>query len=184
MVFVYLDTCVWISRLISTDQKHNVARSLFEDARREKSIILVSHHVLSEIFDVLKSKLVTTPRVRANPKAQELENIVKRKYRTFSVSLLRLPNVRIKNPNNPSGKIFRNCFSLLFRYLGNVKQKNYCPICKRAYDFIECDSVYEKDVLHALIAWNLNCDRFVTFDKDFKQLENEGSLAPMKIEVL
>jgi predicted nucleic acid-binding protein len=184
MVFVYLDTCVWLSALIRAHPKHNIAWSLFEEARRGDSIILVSHHVLSEIVDVLKRKLVIKQSVRDNPSIQELEKLVKSKYRTFSLTLLQLPNVRIKNPNTTTHKIFRNCFSLLFRYFGDINQENKCPICGNTYDFIECDSVYEKDVLHALLAWNLNSDRFVTFDKDFEQLKNEASLTPMSIEVM
>jgi predicted nucleic acid-binding protein len=184
MVFVYLDTCVWLSALIRTHPKHNIARSLLDESRRGDSIILVSHHVLSEILDVLKRKLVTDRRIRDNPSIQELENLVKTKYRTFSLTLLQLPNIRIKNPNTPTHRIFRDCFSLLFRYYGNVNQKNKCPICDNTYDFIECDTVYEKDVLHAILAWSLNSDRFVTFDTDFEQLKNEETLAPMSIEVL
>ena len=184
MVFAYLDTCVWLSALISQDSKHSTALSVFERARRGIYTILVTHHVLSEIFDVLKNKLVTHSTVRANPSAQTLEALVKRKYRNFSNNLLQLANTRIKNPNVSTHRVLRPGFSLLYKYFGDVVQQTTCPICGGHYSFIDCDTIFEPDALHALLAWNLNCDLFITFDKDFEQLKNESSLSPMTIQIL
>lgn len=184
MVFAYLDTCVWLSALISQDSKHSTALSVFENARRGNYTILVSHHILSEILDVLKSKLVTHSTVRRNPSGQTLEALVKRKYRDFSNTLLQLANVRIKNPNVSTHRVLRPGFSLLYKYFGDVVQYTTCPICRGHYNFIDCESLFEPDALHVLLAWNLNCDLFITFDKDFEQLENESSLSPMTIQIL
>jgi hypothetical protein len=166
------------------DPKHDVAVSVLDNARQSRYTILVTHHVLSEILDVLKNKLVTHQRVRIHPSTQTLEGLVKGKFKEFSVRLLGLTNVRIKNPHVSTHEVLRPSFSLLYKYFGMIKQDSECPICGSQYDFIKCDTVYEDDALHALLAWNLNCDLFITFDKDFLQLKNEGSLSPMTIQVL
>lgn len=184
MVFAYLDTCVWLSAFIEKDPKHSTAIAVLDGARNGKYTILVSHHVLCEILDALKDKLVTHQKVRNNPSTETLEQFVKEKYRELSVTLLSLTNVRIKNPNVASHQVFRSSFSLLYNYFGGIKQDNKCPICKNFYNFIDCDTVYEKDVIHALLAWNLNCDTFITFDNDFRQLVGEETLSPMTIDVL
>ena len=184
MVFAYFDTCVWLSALISKDSKHATALSVFDEAKDGNYTILVSHHVLCEILDVLKDKLVTHQKVRVSPSRETLEQLVKEKYQEFSAMLLSLTNVRIKNPNASTHQILRPCFSLLYKYFGSVVQDNKCPVCGASYNFIDCDTVYEKDILHALLAWNLNCDIFVTFDNDFRPLASEESLTPMTIRVL
>lgn len=183
MVFVYLDTCVWLSALISRDPKHKTAISILERARAGTYTILVTHHVLNEIFDVLKKKLVTHQSVRNNPTAETLEALVKQKYREFCSELLQLPNIRIKNPNVSTHQVLRPSFSLLYRYLGDVKQHDECPICCNPYDYLECDTIFERDALHVFLAWNLNCDLFVTFDADFEQIRNDTALVPMNIQV-
>lgn len=184
MVFAYLDTCVWLSALISDDPKHSTAISVFNEAKKGNYTILVSHHVLCEIFDVLKDKLVTHQKVRDSPSRETLEQLVKEKYKEFSFRLLSLTNVRIRNPNASTHQVLRPTFSLLYNYLGSVVQNNRCPICGAFYSYIGCDTVYESDVMHALLAWNLNCDIFITFDTDFRPLISEDSLSPMRIKVL
>jgi len=184
MVFAYLDTCVWLSALISGDSNHQTALSVFNDAKQGKYTILVTHHVLCEVLDVLKEKLVTHHKVRTKPSTQVLEELVKEKFGEFSARLLRSINVRIKNPYASAHQISYPTFSLLWKYFGTIAHDNTCPICRNPYNFIKCDTVCESDLLHALLAWNLNCDLFITFDNDFRQLQNESSLLPMIIQVL
>ena len=179
MVFAYFDTCVWLSALLSRDVNHDKAIELFRQVRAGQYVVIVSHHILNEIIDFLKKQAAI--RTKDEQRAVEL---TKRKYREFSNTLLRMPNVRIKNPHTPTHDILRPSFSLLFKYLKGILHLDKCPICQRDFEYVEPDTIFEGDALHVLLAWNLNCDVFITFDKDFKNLEKEPRLSPMKIKVI
>jgi predicted nucleic acid-binding protein len=184
MSLVYLDTCVWLSALNSKHSKHALALEILDKAKKVIYTVFVTHHILAEILDVLKDQMVISKNVRNSPSKQLLEQLVKDKYKSFIKTLLSLVNVRIINPNASTNRVFRPSFSLLYRYFGQIVFDNKCPICKGKYNFIDVDTIYEKDALHALMAWNLNCNIFITFDDDFKQLTREKSLLPMSIQVL
>jgi predicted nucleic acid-binding protein len=183
MVLAYLDTCVWLSALYKRHPKHNIALSIFNEARKGNYTIFVTHHVLSEVFDVLKKKMVTSQKVRSTLSASTLEKLVKAKYAEFGKTILALTSVRFRNPYASTNQVFYPSFVLLNKYFGKIKQENKCPICDNTYKYIECDTIYEGDALHVLLAFSLNCDVFITFDDDFTQLVGESSLAPMAIKV-
>lgn len=179
MVFAYFDTCIWLSAFFSKDTNHKKAVELFQQVEKGQYALLVTHHVLVEIFDVLKKQAAV-----ATKNQQGTEKLTRQMYRKLSKTLLKLKNVRIKNPHVQTHDVFRPSFSLLYKYLGRIAVTNKCPICSSTFNFVSLDTIFEGDALHVLLAWNLNCDIFITFDKDFKQLEKEPSLSPMKIEVL
>lgn len=179
MIFAYLDTCIWLSAFFKRDVNHKKAIEIFRKARNDQYVILITHHVMNEILDVLKTKVAVKTRNEA-----AAEKLVRKKYTEFSTSLLKLRNVRIKNPNASTHQVFRSSFSLLFKYLKGIAQSNTCPICRNPFNYVESDTIFRDDALHVLIAWHLNCDKFLTFDQDFERLENENSLLPMQIEVL
>lgn len=184
MVFAYFDSCIWLSALIRKDSKHHIAVSLFEQVRKGNYIVMVSHFVLSEILVTMKEKLITHHDVRTNPVIEVLESLTKQKYSEFSSTLLKLPNVTLKDPNAMSYQILKPSFDLLFQYFGTIIQENECPICRDPYNFLGVDGIRESDALHALLALHLNCDFFFTFDKDFLPLVNDSTISPMKIKVL
>jgi predicted nucleic acid-binding protein len=179
MVFAYFDTCVWLSAFSSKDLNHDKAVKLFERVKEGQYVVLVSHHVLNEILDVLKKRAVITAR-----EEQKAEELTREKYREFSRVLLTLINVRIKNPYVSTHQVLRRSFSLLCRYMKGISHSDTCPICGTEYNYVNSDTIFEGDALHVLIAWNLNCDIFFTFDKDFKQLIDDNSLRPMQVKIL
>jgi len=179
MVFAYLDTCVWLSAFLTNDVNHEKAIEIFQQVKNGKYIVIITHHVLNEIVDVLKREAVIT--VKDEIRAEQL---TKEKYRSLSKVLLSLPNVLIKNPNVPTHNVLRPSFSLLFKYVKGMSRLSKCPICHTNFDYVEPETIFRDDALHAMLAWALNCDIFITFDKDFKKLLNEPLLKPMKIEVL
>jgi predicted nucleic acid-binding protein len=184
MVFAYFDSCIWLSALIRRDSKHPIALSLFEQVKKGNYTILVNHYVLSEILETMKEKLVTHHDVRTNPVIQVLETLTKEKYREFSNTLLKLTNVKLKDPNVMSYQILKPSFDLLFKYFGSIVEEDTCPICRNPKNFIGVDGICESDALHALLALHLNCDIFFTFDKDFLPLINDSIISPMQIKVL
>lgn len=184
MVFAYFDTCIWLSALIRRDSKHRTAVSLFEQVKNGKYTLLVGHHVLSEILETMKEKLVTHHEVRTNPVIQTLEGITKEKYTEFASTLLALTNVKLKDPNTLASQVLNPSFALLFKHFGSIIQETECPICGTAYTFLGVDGICESDALHVLLAWHLNCDFFFTFDKDFLEIAQDSTISPMKIVVL
>jgi hypothetical protein len=132
----------------------------------------------------MKEKLVMHHDVRTNPIVQALESLTKQKYGEFSSTLLALTNVKLKDPNASAYQILNPSFALLFKYFGSLIQENECPVCRMPYNFLGVNGVCESDALHVLLAWHLNCDVFFTFDKDFLELVNDSTVAPMKIRVL
>jgi predicted nucleic acid-binding protein len=179
MVFAYFDTCVWISAFFSKNSNHAKAVEIFEKVKNGDYIVIVTHHILNETLDVLKREAIISTKDEA-----KAEVLTKNEYQKFSKVLLRLPNVIIKNPNVSTQHVFRPSFSLLFKYVKGMSSSGSCPICHGAFNFVESDTIYEGDALHAMLAWALNCDVFVTFDKDFMKLVKEPLLSPMKIDVL
>jgi len=179
MVLAYFDTCVWLSAFFTHDLNHKKALDIFEKVKTDNYTVIVSHHILNEILDVLKREavIVTKDEVKA-------EALTKQTYGRFSQALLRLPNVLIKNPNVSTHNVLRPSFSLLFKYLKGISISNNCPICQGDFTFVESDTIFKDDALHAMLAWALNCDVFLTFDKDFVKLINEPLLNPMRIDVL
>jgi len=178
MVFVYFDTCVWISAFLSRDINHPKAVAAFEKVKHGDYTVLVTHHVLSEILDFLKKEAVVS--LKDERKA---ELLTREGYAKFSIRLLRMPNVVMKNPNAPIRDIFHRSFLLLFKYLRGMLRRDDCPVCHSAFSFVQPDTIFLSDALHATLAWALNCDLFLTFDKDFSKLANEHLLSPMKIDV-
>jgi predicted nucleic acid-binding protein len=178
-MLAYFDTCVWLSAFFSNDVNHGKAVDLFKHVKDGKYMVVVTHHILNEILDFLKNETVikTDDEVRA-------EQLTRAIYNEFSQTLLSLPNVLIKNPNVPTHNVFRPSFSLLYRYLRGISRLNNCPICHTKFEYRAPDTIFRDDALHAMLAWALNCDVFITFDKDFGKLLNEPLLQPMKIEVL
>lgn len=178
MMLAYFDTCVWLSAFFTDDVNHGKATALFQQVKDGKYMVVVTHHVLNEIIDILKAKAV----VKTNDEALA-EQLTRTIYKDFSRILLSLPNVRIKNPNVPTYNVFRSSFSLLYKYLRGISRSSNCPICRTNFEYIAPDTIFRDDALHAVLAWALNCDVFITFDNDFIKLLNEPLLQPMKIEV-
>ena len=179
MVLAYFDTCVWISAFLTRDTNHRKAVQIFNKVEHGDYIVLVTHHILSEILDFLKKESVVL--TKDDLKAEAL---TKSEYSKFSNTLLKLPNIVIKNPNTSARDVLHPSFSLLFKYLRGMHSRSDCPICHGTFNYVGADTIFEGDALHAILAWALNCDVFITFDKDFAKLTSESLLNPMKISVL
>jgi predicted nucleic acid-binding protein len=179
MALAYLDTCVWLSAFHTKDWNHTKAVEALEKVKNGDYIAIITHHVLNEILDVMKTEAVVSTKNESKAEA-----LARQMYGIFSQTLLRLPNVLIKNPHVSAQNVFRPSFSLLFKHLRGMSQSSNCPICRSNFPFVEPDTIFRDDAVHAMLAWLLNCDVFVTFDKDFLKLSNEPLLHPMKIEVV
>jgi|GEM_PF-6885650 predicted nucleic acid-binding protein len=179
MPLVYFDTCVWLSAFLTKDVNHEKAVELFQQIRSGKYIVVVTHHVLNEIIDFLKNQAAISTKDEA-----KAEEVTRANYKELSLVLLKLPNVLIKNPNVSTHNVLRPSFSLLFKYLRGILRSNICPICHTNFEYVEPDTISRDDALHCMLAWALNCDVFITFDKDFRKLSSDPILQPMKIEVL
>jgi predicted nucleic acid-binding protein len=178
MVLAYFDTCVWLSEFYTYNLNHAKAVAIFEKVKNGLYTVIVTHHVLNEILDVLKKEAIVA--LKDELKAESQTKVM---YSRFSQILLSMPNVVIKNPNITTDSVFRPSFLLLYKYIRGMSSASNCPICHSSFNFVESDTIDKNDALHAMLAWASNCDLFVTFDKDFQQLVNESLITPMKIDV-
>jgi predicted nucleic acid-binding protein len=178
MVLAYFDTCVWLSKFYTYNSNHAKAVAVFEKVKTGLYTVIVTHHILNEILDVLKTEAIVALKDELRAESQ-----TKVMYSRFSQILLSMPNVVIKNPNITTDGVFKPSFSLLYKYIRGMSSAGNCPICHSVFNFVESDTIDKNDALHTMLAWALNCDLFVTFDNDFKQLVHESLIAPMKIDV-
>lgn len=179
MALTYFDTCVWLSAFFTHNPNHGKAITTFNKIKNDKDTIIVTHHLLNEIFDVLKNQCNV-----ALKDAGKAERETKNLYQQFSGNLMAMPNVIIKNPNISCHNLFTPVFSLLFKYSKGIAFSFNCPICHKRYNYVETDTIFRDDAIHAILAWALNCDIFFTFDKDFYQMSNDPLISPLKINVI
>ncbi len=68
---------------------------------------------------------------------------------------------------------------------GKVKTHRNCRKCgTNNVNSISFKSLGPDDALHVLIAKELGCKEFLTFDNDFKEIINHPKISPLKITVL
>jgi len=184
LTLVYLDTNVWLSRFLTKDKNNPKTTPIFQKISNGSYTVLLSHHVLHEILEVIRKKVIINQK-----KIQDTSNItycnsVNSEFSEIIRLILTLPNVRIQNPNVSTDRIFRVSLEMMSRHQGEIQIDSECPICKATYDYWDCDAPDERDMLHALLALNLDCDLLISFDSDFRKLQNEKYLSSLAISVL
>ena len=66
---------------------------------------------------------------------------------------------------------------------GTVKTHNYCRKCNtKVIQTTSYKSLASYDALHVLLAKEMDCDEFWTFDKDFEEIQNHQKAIPLKIK--
>jgi predicted nucleic acid-binding protein len=184
MTIVYLDTCVWLSALISRDRNHAKALQVLKQAESGHYTVLVSRHVLCETLDVLRQKAATAPQVRSAPTSGVHKTLVTGLYQAFVSGLLQKKNIRIRDTTDPAVAILDAAAKVLGQVWGGVTTEPSCPICRSAYQYMKYDGVDHDDVLHGLIADRIGCDSLITFDGGFNLLSGSPALSHLSIQVL
>ena len=184
MTLVYLDTSVWIARFWTHDRHHQKTIPIFRSIRNGTYTVLITHHILNEIAEVIKKKTILNLKRLNNSSDNDYKNIYQTKLTTLLNIILRLPNVRIQNPNVSTDKILQPSFNVMQRNAVQISIDNNCPICRNAYNFWDYDAPDERDILHGLLAVELGCDLLITFDSDYRCLQNEPEFSTLAISIL
>ena len=171
--------------MFTHDKNHQKALSVFEKIKSGSYVAIVSRHVLAEVLDVLRQKMLTDPAVRsAVDPTNTHRNMVQSLYKQFVTKVLESVNIRIKDTTDPTVAILEDRIRVLTQVCGEVTEQENCPICHSKYRYLEHDCPLRDDVLHAIIADRVGCDQVVTFDQDFDILRKIPKFAHLHIQVL
>lgn len=184
MTLVYLDTCVWLSAANTRDSNHTKAKQLMAKIQSGAYVAVVSRHVLLEVLDVLRDRMVMDPRVRPTSDRVVHRKIVETLYKNFTSKILGMRNVRLRDPSTPTFETLKESAQLVRNVWGNVSTSPRCPICKSSYRFIEYDGPHRDDMLHSILASKMGCDVLITFDQGFSLIKNAPEISPMSIQIL
>jgi predicted nucleic acid-binding protein len=164
---VYADTSVWLSLFFKKDVHHLDALKAFDSVAKED--IIVTTHILCEVLDVLRDKIILQRRL-SDPVAIRKET--DSYFREF-LSSLRDRNVSIIDPELPSSIHFQEVLQIASQIEAPIVCRDKCPICKRPYLFLKTAGPKRDDVHHAVLAYRLGCQLFLTFDHGFYYIPRE-----------
>jgi predicted nucleic acid-binding protein len=184
MTLVYLDTSVWLSIANRKDINHAKANQVMKKVQSGAYVAIISRHVLSEIMDVLRDKLVVDSRVRTTADQAAHRRIAENLFKVFTSRILGMRNVRLRDPSDPTYEILKESTQLVKTIWGTLVTSASCPICKSAYQFIEYDGPHRDDMLHSVLASKMGCDVLITFDHGFSLIQKSPLLSHISIQIL
>jgi hypothetical protein len=110
-------------------------------------------------------------------------------YAKVVLATLATPDFRLEDKYKiDTAWLLHSAFEILTDVKGVVRLYHDCNKCgasRGGEDFVSAHKcVGTADMIHALLARELKCSTFVTFDKGFFELINEKRIKPLRIEVL
>jgi predicted nucleic acid-binding protein len=156
----------------------------FERVRTGDYSLLVSRNVLLEIIKVLIDGAMKQPEIRQGPSAAKIAKFVKSSFESVANRLLSIPNLRIFDPDVSIERFLQHAYDLGLEVFGSAHSDKTCPVCKGRYDYFEYDGPQQMDFFHALLARDMGCEMFLTFDRGFQLLKGDQRFKPLRIEVL
>lgn len=185
MTVVYLDTSIWLSFGFTRDRNHGKALAVISQLRSRAIVIFVSRHIVSEVLDVLKERAKLHPSVRAASYSPNVHRaLVEKWFKQFTTTVLGVPNVRIRDTTTSMVKILTDQQKIMLDAWGTISTWIQCPICHSAFNFVQYDCPGKNDVLHSIIADEIQCDILLSFDKDFAIMGRLPRFAHMPIQVV
>ncbi len=181
---VYFDTNIWLSALDSKSPKHNDAKEQFEKVRLGKQKLIISDWVFLEVFKKIIDLAMKDPTVRASRTPEAVKTYASTAYSNYMTLALQLKHVVFSDPSTGTRKLLRAAIEIQKRVFGSVSKESRCPVCSGLHNFFRYHGPYEIDLIHALLAKELRCQKMLTFDHDFSLLKNDPNIQPLVIEVL
>jgi predicted nucleic acid-binding protein len=172
---VYFDAAIWISFILKESGRYDHAKDELERLNRGDTAI-VSTLVMLEVISVIRQRVTQAERfVGINSGAKD--SIIKKvdtKINEFVGHIIQLEKqgkIKITNPDMKIDPFFTSALTILQNHKGDLKEFNYCFICKRnilpSYKF---SGLGHFDIMHALNAMECSVKELVTFDEAFNQL--------------
>lgn len=197
----YIDSSVLIAYIYEPQaddeyhtKQHESAKRFFDEIKAGRQLGILSDLALMEVLGVFrKDRTKELEELKKMPSwKQQLTFIVegaKNVYEGLMTEMLKIPQVKFMRPLTADvTELLSSASDILYDMRGRVKFYDSCDKCctrKEGEQFVcthKC--VGAMDVLHAVIANELNCTKLATFDKGFHELKSEYRLHPLEIDVL
>ena len=167
---VYLDTNVLLTKLF--DEKERIERVKFweEYAEKRKGVrLIVSTFTLMELLHVIRSRLIE--KCDPNTDLEEARNYMieesEKLFKSIMEHMIRMPKIfAISYSVNIT--IDSNVLELQLKCIGDVR-RGKCA-CQKS-TILKYGGVSHADMVHLVMAKQLDCDTFLTFDRGFEHLK-------------
>lgn len=197
VALTYIDTSVFLAYLLGKEydpRQYPIAKDFFtalanNENQRRRGII--SFLVVIEILAVLRGqktkefkllKSITSEVERTDYVINEAAKI----YQKFILEALQIPQIYfMRSLSIDINNLLYSTFAILSNTRGSVKFRNVCRECgtKRSYNFLAVHKIVSSiDIIHVLLAKELQCTEFVTLDRSFEELRKH--MKPLKIKIL
>lgn len=192
-----IDSSVFLSYIAGPEAEpiqNPIAKAFFKSIIGTRKRGVLSYLTTMEILDVLRKwKGAEFDAISNIPSESDRVNYViegaKQLYAKVIMETLATPEFRLEDKFKvDTAWLLRTAFEILTDVRGVVRLYDECNKCGTKKDGQEFISAHKcagtADMVHALLARELKCSTFVTFDKGFLDLINEKRIKPLRIEVL
>ena len=188
----YLDACILLAYTNgpkANQFQYNTASRIMRDIKQKKYKGVITHIALQEILNILRRQIGSNHGHLFNlPEPDRMKYVnteARRQYSLLLTELLRGQVFTFPNCDEISaGTINRDGLILLDRHFGEVKLGyRKCNQCGYSSNKSEYKGLSPSDVAHIMLAHELHCDQFFTFDQGYEILQNEKKLNPTQIIV-
>ena len=193
LIRAYLDSNVLLAKITgfeSNPRQTKLADLVFDKIKDGEIKGVVSALVLIEIMAVLKNRVgQDKPKLLAIPDAaNRADHVIKESssmYKEILGELLRMENKIIFQVKKSidMNQLLIDAQLILDSVRGIVKTHDYCKKCNtNGVQTISYKSLASYDALHVLLAKEMECDEFWTFDGDFEEIRNHQKVTPLQIK--
>ncbi len=193
LIRVYLDSNILLAKITGFESNRTqtkLADQVFDKIKEGHIEGVVSALVLIEIMAVLKnrvgqdkSKLLAIPDV-----TNRVDHVIKESssmYKKILEELLRMENKIIFQVKKSidMNQLLTDAQLILDSVRGTIKTHDYCKKCNKGrIPTTSYKSLASYDALHVLLAKEMECDEFWTFDGDFEEIRNHQKVTPLQIK--
>jgi predicted nucleic acid-binding protein len=171
-------------------RQYKAAVNIFDEIRDGKFVAVISSLTLMEVLAVFRTqKGREQSALNGLESKKQLEYVInesKTMYEVLIGQLLRLPNVKFDaGKHTDLNKLMDRALEILQKTSGKVRFFNTCKRCGSEnvnYSFYK--GMGSDDIIHALLARDLDCEYFITFDRDFEVLQDLEELEPLEFRVI
>lgn len=188
----YLDSNIILAYAagpIKEPEQYSKAKKIFEEIKSNQFIGIISILTLMETLGVMRAqKAREKEQLLGLDRKDQLYYVLKESKEMYDVTtheILQMPNVKLEAGKViDMKKLFEMAYEIMLQVRGNVKFRRYCKKCGSDNSFFDYKGLGTDDIIHILLAKEIGCDIFITFDSDFGELINHEKIEPIEIRLL
>jgi predicted nucleic acid-binding protein len=194
MIRAYLDANIILAKSAGPDKEPRQfpqAEEIFNKIKGDEIQAVVSPLTLMEVKNALRINHGKETEILAGMnKPQRLEYVHRTSeadYNAILSELIRMGDKVIFNVNKniDMNKLLGDAIEILSGVNGKTKTYKNCKKCgTNDVNYIGFKSVGTDDALHVLLAKEMDCDQFLTFDNDFNEIIGHTKIKPLKIQII